>query len=503
MRPLILIIMDGWGIRAAKEGNAVALAHTPNFDRLKKEYPYTELHASGESVGLLKGMMGNSETGHMNIGAGRIVPEDIVRINSTIKDNTFFKNPAFLKAVNNAKKNKSTLHLMGLLSDAGVHSYDSHLHALLQLAAKHKLKDVNIHCFTDGRDTPMQAAERYIKRLQEKIKKYKTGKIATIIGRYFAMDRDSRWKRTAIAYNALTKAKGTKAENAIKGLKKAYKEGQTDEFIKPIIIKGFRGIKNNDSVIFFNFRSDRPRQLTKAFIEPRFRKFKRKKLKLVFVAMTEYYKAIPALVAFKQLKLKNILGEVLSKNGLRQLRIAETEKYAHVTFFFNAMREKPFPKEDRILIQSPKVSTYDLKPQMSAYEITDAVLKAIKSKKYSFILLNFANLDMVGHTGNLEAAVMAVKTVDECVGRVVKAMQQQHGIAIVTADHGNAEQMIDLKTKQPISIHTTNPVPFILISDKHYSLREGILADIAPTILKLLRIPKPKEMKGKSLITSF
>ena len=502
MRPLILIIMDGWGIRKDKQGNAIALAKTPNFDNLKEKYSYTELKTSGTDVGLMKGMMGNSETGHLNIGAGRIVFQDILRINDSIADNSFFKNSAFLEAIKNVKKKKSTFHLMGLLSDAGVHSYDKHLYALLRLAFEYNLKKVMIHVFTDGRDTPIKSAEKYIKRLEKEIKKYKIGKIATIIGRYFAMDRDNRWQRTKKAYFCLSQGRGRRVKSALEGIKLAYQNGETDEFIKPTIVGDFNGIKDNDSIIFFNFRSDRPRQLVKAFVEPKFNKFKRRKLRLTFVCMTEYYKGMKAKSAFKKIKLKNILAEILSKKNISQLRIAETEKYAHVTFFFNGLREKPFLREDRILVPSPKVATYDLKPEMSAIKVTNSVIKAIRRNKYQVIILNFANPDMVGHTGNLKAAIKAIETVDKCMGKIVKAIRKKDGIAIITADHGNVEYMIDQKSKEALSEHTTNPTPFIIVSDKKYKLRKGRLADIAPTMLELLRIKKPKEMTGKSLIVN-
>lgn len=492
--------MDGWGIRKSKEGNAVAIAKTPNFDNFKKKYSYTELKAAGTAVGLMKGMIGNSETGHLNIGAGRVVSQVIRRINNSITDKSFFKNTAFLKAIENVKRNDSTLHLMGLLSDAGVHSYDRHLYALLTLASLYKLKKVMIHIFTDGRDTAIKSAEKYIRKLEKKIKNHKTGEIATIVGRYYAMDRDSRWDRTKRAYFALTGAKGTKVKTPFEGIKKAYEKGQTDEFIKPLITGNFKGMKNKDSVIFFNYRSERARQLTKAFIEPKFNNFKRKKIKLTFVCMVEYYNGMKAQSAFKELKLRNIFGEVISKKNIRQLRIAETEKYAHVTFFFNGLREEPFPKEDRILIPSPKVATYDLKPEMSAGKVTDVALAAIKSERHQVIILNFANPDMVGHTGNLTAAIKAVETVDKCVGRIVKVIRDKDGVALITADHGNVEHMIDPKTKESLSAHTTNPVPFMIISDTQYTLRKGELGDIASTMLQLLKIEKPKEMTGRSLI---
>ena len=496
MKPLILIILDGWGIRKQKKGNAIKLGKTPNFDKLKREYPYTELRAAEKAVGLLPGMMGNSETGHLNIGAGRIISQDVVRINNSIKNKSFFNNKSLLKAVNNVKKNNSTLHIMGLLSPAGVHAYVPHLYALIRLAAQHKLKKVLIHIFTDGRDTPIKSAKGFIKYLLKQIKRYKTGKIATIIGRYYAMDRDNRWNRTKIAYEALAQAKGTRINNILKGINLSYKKGETDEFIRPLIIDDFKGIKDKDSIIFFNYRADRPRQITKAFIEQRFNKFKRKRLNIVFVCMTEYYKGTPN-IAFKTLVIKNNLGEVISKKGLKQLRIAETEKYAHVTFFFNSEIEKPFNGEDRILIPSPKVATYDLKPEMSAYKITNRLIREINKDKYEVIILNFANADMVGHTGYLKPAIKAVEVVDECLGKVVKKIQSKNGTAIIIADHGNAENMHGKKS----STHTTNPVPFIIVSDKKYLLRKGILADIAPTILKLLNIKKPKEMTGKVLIS--
>ncbi len=500
MNPLVLIILDGWGISSCKKGNAILLAKTPNIDSFKKKNSYTELEASGVHVGLSKGMMGGSEVGHLNIGAGRVVIQNVIRINQMIKNRGFFKNPAFLKAVRNVKRNNSTLHLMGLLSDAGVHSHEDHLYALLKLAKQHKLKKVMIHVFADGRDTSIKSVTKYIKRLEKQIKKYKTGKIATITGRYYAMDRDNRWKRTKKAYLGITEAKGLKVKTVLAGINQAYKKGQTDEFIEPIIIDGFEGIKNRDSAIFFNYRSDRPRQLVMAFTEKRFRGFKRKRKNLSFVCMTKYYKKLSAFVALSQLKVEKTLGEVLSKKGLYQLRISETEKYAQVTYFLNGMIEKPFKKEDRVLIPSPKVPTYDLKPEMSALKTTKEVLKKIKLDKYKVIIINFANSDMVGHTGNLKAAILSVKVVDECVGKIVKLVKSKKGIVLITADHGNAEEMINLKTNQPLSEHTKNPVPFIIVSDKKYLLRKGSLSNISPTILKLLDIKKPKEMTAKDLI---
>ena len=500
MNPLVLIILDGWGISSRKKGNAILLAKTPNIDSLKKKNSYTELEASGVHVGLNKGMMGGSEVGHLNIGAGRVVIQNVIRVDNMIKNGDFFKTPALLQAIRNIKKNNSTLHLMGLLSDAGVHSHENHLYVLLKLAKKHNLKKVMIHVFADGRDTPIKSVSKHIKRLEKQIKRYEAGKIATIIGRYYAMDRDNRWKRTKKAYFGLIEARGLKAKTALVGINQAYKEGQTDEFIEPIIVDGFEGIKDGDSAVFFNYRSDRPRQLVMAFTEKRFSGFKRKRKNLSFVCMTKYYKKLSALVVLPQLKVEKTLGEVLSKEGLYQLRISETEKYAHVTYFFNGMTEKPFKKEDRILIPSPKVATYDLKPEMSALKITKAVLKTIKLDKHKVIIINFANTDMVGHTGNLKAAIFAAKVVDECVGKIVRLISSKKGVILITADHGNAEEMINLKTNKPLSAHTKNPVPFIIVSDEKYILRKGSLSNITPTILKLLDIKKPKEMTAKDLI---
>ncbi len=499
--PIVLIIMDGWGLRKEKEGNALALADTPNFNSLWKNYPHCQLEASGKAVGLLEGMFGNSETGHLNIGAGRIVKEDVIRISDAIADGKFFQNKALLKAIAHVHKNKSNLHIMGLLSDAGVHAYDVHLYALLKLCSDHGIKPI-LHIFTDGRDTPIKSALHYLAKLKEQIAKFPAA-IATISGRFYAMDRDKRWDRTEKAYLAIAEGKGRKAKTPEEAVKKAYQSNETDEFITPTVIANYKGVKDNDAIIFFNFRYDRARQLTQAFVEKYFDGFDRiKQKKILFVAMTEYYPNMPALIAFRKLRLRNILGEVVSKNNLLQLRVAETEKYAHVTFFFNGQRERPFKGEDRILIPSPKVRTYDLKPEMSAFAIKDAVIKALDKDKYDFILVNFANCDMVGHTANLEAAIVAAETVDKCVGEVVEKVKLKKGIALVTADHGNAELMLDPKTKQPISTHTTNPVPFILVSDEHKNikLKNGILADIAPTILELMQIEKPKEMTGNSLI---
>ena len=499
MKPLILIIMDGWGVRKEKRGNAIALARTPNFDNFKKNYSSTELMTHGEHVGLAKNMMGGSEVGHISIGAGRVVKQNVTRINNAIKDKSFFKNKSILKAFANAKKKKSALHLIGLLSDAGVHSHESHLYALLKLAKEQRIEKVMIHVFADGRDTAPRALGKHIKRLNKEIKRYKVGKIATIRGRYFAMDRDNRWKRTEKAYLALTEGRGVKTQNVLTGIRKAYEKKETDEFIKPIIINGFDGMKDNDSVVIFNYRSDRMRQITKAFVERNFRKFKRRKINLVYACMTRYYDNTSALVVFEKIKLKKVLGKILSDRNINQLRISETEKNPHVTYFFNGLREEPFLKEDRILIPSPKIATYDMKPEMSAFKVTKKLINEINKNKYGFIVLNLVNADMVGHTGDLNAAIKAVETVDMCIGRIIEKIKEKNGIALITADHGNAETMLNSKGGK-LKEHTKNPVPFIIVSDKCYNLRKGRLSNIAPTILDLMEIKKPKEMTEKSLI---
>jgi len=498
--------MDGWGERKEREGNAVLQAKTPVLDKLFKEYPFTTLACSGEAVGLPEGLMGNSEVGHLNIGAGRVVYQDITRISKSIRDGSFFKNNVLLSAIENVKKKKSSLHFMGLLSDGGVHSDMPHLYALLELARKRDIQKVYIHALLDGRDTPPRSALQYIKALREKISEIGLGEIATVMGRYYGMDRDKRWERVEKAYNAMVSGEGVKSSSAEAAVEEAYKRRENDEFVMPTVIVRDNApvatISDGDSVIFYNFRSDRTREITRAIVDKEFTGFKRKKtVKVHFVCMTEYDVTIDAPVAFLPEKLKNIFGEVISKAGLKQLRIAETEKYAHVTFFFNGGVEKPFLNEDRILIPSPKVATYDLKPEMSAYEVTDRLIKEIESDKYDVIILNYANCDMVGHTGIMEAAVKAVEAVDKCVGRVVNAVQAKKGIGVITADHGNAEEMIDEKTHGVVTAHSTSPVPFCLVSSqKDIKLKSGILADIAPTMLELLNIEKPEEMTGSSLI---
>lgn len=507
-KPLMLIILDGWGYREAKEGNAVLAARTPNLDFLTKRYPWCLLEASGEAVGLPKGMMGNSEVGHLTIGAGRIMYQDLTRINMSIKDGDFFKNSVFLNAISNAKANYSSLHLMGLASDGGIHSYMPHLYAPLKLAQGKKLKKVYVDAFLDGRDEPPKSALGDIRKLDAFCKAHGNAKISSVSGRYYAMDRDKRWDRTKLAYDALTAGiTPYKAPDAEAAVTEAYARGETDEFVKPTIITDSEGkpvatIQDNDSVIFFNFRPDRARQLTWAFVKDDFDGFIREKRpKIYLVCMTQYDETLDVPIAFPPIKPENVLGEVLSKHRLIQLRIAETEKYAHVTYFLNGGEEKRYKGEDRCLIPSPKVTTYDLKPEMSAYEITDEVIKRIQSEMYYFIALNFANIDMVGHTGIFEAAVKAVEAVDKCIGRIIEALKETGGVALITADHGNAEEMIDLNTGEPHTAHTSNPVKCIYYgNDEIKALRNGKLCDVAPTILELLGISKPQDMTGKSLL---
>lgn len=504
-----LIVLDGWGINPKREGNAIALAKTPIMDRLAKEYPSTTLDSSGEAVGLPPGQMGNSEVGHLNIGAGRIVYQEYTRINLAIRDGSFFSNPALLAAIDNAQKRSSSLHLMGLLSDGGVHSHNSHLYALLELAKKKNIKEVYVHSFLDGRDVPPQSALGYLEELEKEIRRIGVGKIATISGRYYAMDRDRRWERTKLAYDALVYGRGETAATPEQAVQQSYDQGVVDEFVKPTVIgsrltaHGSPLIKDRDSLIFFNFRPDRARQLTRALIERDFQEFDRgdKPPQTYFACMTEYDVRFKVPVAFLPPEIKNTLAHILSIRGLRQLHIAETEKYAHVTFFLNGGVEKPEKGEERVLIPSPKVATYDLKPEMSAFKVTDRVIEEIAKGRFDIIFMNYANPDMVGHTAVLKAVKKAIEVVDACVGRVVEAVIAIKGTAIVTADHGNAEQIIDYSTDRPHTAHTTSQVPFILVSDRKVSLRpKGILADIAPTILDLMGISQPKEMTGKSLL---
>lgn len=499
--PVALIIMDGWGIGNANDpNNAVIQGKTPIIDNLMKKYPHTQLACSGEAVGLPDGQMGNSEVGHMNIGAGRVVYQDLTRITKAIKDKSFFTNPVFGDIINHIKKSGGALHLMGLLSDGGVHSHQEHLYALLKLAKKEGIAKVYVHAFMDGRDVPPSSGSTYLSQLEDKLKEIGVGTIATISGRYYAMDRDKRWNRMEKAYRAIAQGEGNKAATAQEAIKASYADKKTDEFVVPAVISNYSGMNDGDGAIFFNFRPDRARELTHALTDTDFTDFKRDRLNLAFATMTEYEKGINAQIAYKPEVLTNTLGEVICKNGCTQLRIAETEKYAHVTFFFNGGVEKPLNGEDRILVPSPKVATYDLQPEMSALEVTDKVVTAIKSQKYDFIILNYANGDMVGHTGVLAAAEKAVETVDTCVGRFVDAIKSVHGTVCITADHGNAEVMFDAKNNTPFTAHTTNPVPFIVVSDTVKSVKSGALCDIAPTLLKLADLSIPQEMTGKPLI---
>ena len=500
-KPLVLMILDGFGI-APKEGNAIEAARTPNLDKLFSQNPLTQIGASGLDVGLPDGQMGNSEVGHTNIGAGRIVYQELTRITKSIQDGDFFQNEAFLSAIENVKKNHSALHLMGLLSDGGVHSHNTHLYGLLELAKKNDIENVYVHCFMDGRDVPPSSGKDYVAQLIEKMKEIGVGQIATVMGRYYAMDRDNRWERVEKAYAAMVYGEGEKAACGLCAMQNSYDNGVTDEFVVPTVIDGAQPIQPNDSVIFFNFRPDRAREITRTLVDPDFTGFERRNgfFPLTYICMTPYDATMPNVdVAFKKERLDNTLGEYISKLGMKQLRIAETEKYAHVTFFFNGGVEKQYEGEDRILVHSPKVATYDLQPEMSAYEVTDKMVDAVNSGKYDVIILNFANCDMVGHTGVFDAAVKAVEAVDTCVGRVIDAVLAQGGAALITADHGNADHMFD-EDGTPFTAHTTNPVPLCVVG---YSctLREGgRLADLAPTMLQILNIPQPAEMTGKSLI---
>ena len=502
----MLMILDGFGKNPNKEGNAVANAKKPNIDKLMMKYPTAEVNASGKSVGLPEGQMGNSEVGHTNIGAGRIVYQELTRITKSIEDGDFFSIPELVEAMENVKKNNSKLHILGLVSDGGVHSHERHLYALLELAKRKGLdNNVFVHCFLDGRDTLPASGEGYIQKLEEKMQEKGVGKIASISGRFYAMDRDKRWQRVQKAYDAMANGVGEKSTSAIQAIESSYQKEVFDEFVVPTVIcngdKPIATIEDRDSVIFFNFRPDRARQITRTFVDSEFNEFPTKKMNLDFVTMTQYDETLPNVkVAFKPEELKNTFGEYISNKGLTQLRIAETEKYAHVTFFFNGGREAQYPGEDRILIPSPKVETYDMKPEMSAYEVTDKVLEAINSEKYDNIILNFANPDMVGHTGNIEAAEKAIEAVDECVGKIVDAINKNNGVLLITADHGNAEQMVDYKTGEPFTSHTTNPVPLILVGMENVKIKNGKLADLAPTMLDIMGLEKPSEMTGESLL---
>jgi len=504
-KPVMLIILDGWGIGKEYEGNAIYLANTPNYDRLIMDYPNTKLEASGLAVGLPEGQMGNSEVGHLNIGSGRIVYQELTNISKSIEEGNFFNKEEFLQAIENAKKNDSKLHIMGLVSDGGVHSHNTHLYGLLELCKRHGLEEVYIHAFLDGRDVPPTIGKQHLQELEDKIDEIGVGHIATVSGRYYAMDRDNRWERTKLAYDAMVLGRGKMDSSPVEAVQKSYDEGINDEFVVPIVItknnKPIATIDSGDSIIFFNFRPDRARQITRAIVDEEFNGFEReKKVDTFFVTMTEYDKTIENVhVAFKPEKPKNTLGEYISSLGLNQLRIAETEKYAHVTFFFNGGREEPYENEDRVLIPSPKVATYDLKPEMSAIEVKDEVLNRLNMDKYHLIVLNFANPDMVGHTGVVEAAIKAVETVDACLGEIIDLLIKKEGKALITADHGNAEMLIDERDGSTITSHTTNKVPLIMVGEDG-KLKEGILADLAPTLLDMMGLEKPKEMTGESLI---
>ncbi|MGI6632893.1 MAG: 2,3-bisphosphoglycerate-independent phosphoglycerate mutase [Bacillota bacterium] len=513
-RPVALVILDGWGVPCV-EKCALTEAKTPNFARLWKEWPHTTLQASAEAVGLMPGQMGDSNVGHLNIGAGRIVYQDVMRITRDIESGAFFRNPALLGAMENAKKNGSALHLMGLVSDGGVHSLETHLFALLRMAKDNGVREVYVHAFLDGRDVPPRSAETYLALLEEKAGEIGVGRIASITGRYWAMDRDNRWDRVDKAYRLLTRGEGRRAPDWRSALCESYAEDESDEFVKPTAIdmpdlpEGSGQVRDGDSVVFFNFRADRAREITRAFVDEEFSSFDRgRRLNLYYCGMVRYEEGMEGPFAYLPLTLDNTLGEVVSRAGLRQLRIAETEKYAHVTFFLNGKKDTPFPAEDRVLIPSPKsVATYDLQPEMSAREVTSEALSRLDTGKYDLIVLNYANPDMVGHTGVFDAAVKALEAVDECLGRFVAAVLGKGGAALIIADHGNVEDLTppaDCSAEKPAAhtYHSMNPVPCILVGEKYRakSLREGVLADVAPTILSMLGIPKPAEMDRDTLI---
>lgn len=507
-KPVVLMILDGYGLNDNCEANAVCEGKTPVMDQLMSQCPFVKGQASGMAVGLPEGQMGNSEVGHLNMGAGRIVYQELTRITKAIMDGDFFDVPAFLAAVDNCKKHDSALHLFGLVSDGGVHSHNTHIYGLVELAKRHGLDKVFVHCFLDGRDTPPASGKGFVEELDAKMKEIGVGKVASVMGRYYAMDRDNRWDRVELAYNALTRGQGATAESGPAGIQASYDQEKNDEFVMPTVVvedgQPVGTIKDHDSVIFFNFRPDRAREITRAFCDDDFAGFPReKRLDLTYVCFTDYDETIGnKLVAFQKQSITNTFGEFLAAHGKTQARIAETEKYAHVTFFFNGGVEEPNEGEDRILVKSPKVATYDLQPEMSAPEVCDKLVEAIKSDKYDVIIINFANPDMVGHTGIEEAAIKAIETVDACVGRAVDAIKEVNGVMFICADHGNAEQLVDYQSGEPFTAHTTNPVPFILVNaDPSYKLREGgCLADIAPTLIELLGLEQPEEMTGKTLL---
>ncbi len=507
-KPTVLMILDGYGLNEKTEGNAVKEGKTPVMDQLMAEYPFVMGNASGMAVGLPDGQMGNSEVGHLNMGAGRIVYQDLTKITKSIQDGDFFENPALLAACENVKKNHSALHMYGLVSDGGVHSHNTHIYGLLELAKRQGIEKVYVHCFLDGRDTPPASGKEYVEELTAKMQEIGVGEVATVMGRYYAMDRDNRWERVEKAYRAMVYGEGEQAASGPEGIQASYDKEITDEFVLPTVIMKdgapVATIQENDSIIFYNFRPDRAREITRTFCDDGFTGFDRgERIKTTYVCFTEYDVTIEnKLVAFVKEEITNTFGEFLAANGKKQARIAETEKYAHVTFFFNGGVEEPGEGEDRILVNSPKVATYDLKPEMSAYEVCGKLTCAIRSGDYDVIIINFANPDMVGHTGVEAAAIKAIEAVDECVGKAVEAVKEVNGQMFICADHGNAEQLIDEETGEPFTAHTTNPVPFILVNaDPAYRLREGgCLADIAPTLIELMGMEQPKEMTGKSLL---
>ena len=508
-KPTVLMILDGFGLNDNEKANAIKLANTPVLDGLMAECPFVKGYASGLAVGLPDGQMGNSEVGHLNMGAGRIIYQELTRITKEIEDGTFFENEALLAAIENCKKNNSDLHLFGLLSNGGVHSHNTHMYGLLELAKRNGIKNVYLHAFLDGRDTDPKSGLGFVKEAVEKMNEIGVGEVATVMGRYYVMDRDNRWDRVEKAYKAMVEGEGVTAASAVEAVEQSYNKGENDEFVLPTVVekdgKPVATVKNNDSVIFYNFRPDRAREITRTFCDDEFTGFERKggRIKTTFVTFTEYDATIAnKIVAFHKTEIENTFGEYLSKNGKTQLRTAETEKYAHVTFFFNGGKEEPYEGEDRLLVKSPKVATYDLQPEMSAFEVAEGLVNAIKSDKYDVIIVNFANPDMVGHTGVEEAAISAVEAVDKCVGMAVEAIKEVDGQMFICADHGNVEQLVDYETGAPFTAHTTNPVPFILVNyDSAYTLREGgCLADIAPTLLEMMGMEQPAEMTGESLL---
>jgi 2,3-bisphosphoglycerate-independent phosphoglycerate mutase len=503
-QPVVLMILDGWGISKQTEGNAIAQSSTPNMDKLLSQYAHSQLLCSGEAVGLPDGQQGNSEVGHLNLGAGRVVYQELTRINKAVREHTLQENAAFQQVMDGCIASGQPLHLMGLVSPGGVHSHSDHLYGLLELARDKNVPQVYVHCFLDGRDVGPSTGLGFVQELEDKLSELGVGKIATVSGRYYAMDRDNRWERVEKAYLAMTQGIGETAESAAKAVEQSYAKGETDEFVLPTVVQtngqptGMIGA--GDGVIFFNFRGDRAREITKAFVNKEFDGFGREYLGVNYVAMTQYEEGLDVTVAFPPQDLHNTLGQVLAANNIKQFRVAETEKYAHVTFFFNGGVEDPNPMEDRLLVPSPKVATYDLQPEMSAIAVKENLVQTIQNGDYPFLLVNFANTDMVGHTGIPEAAQKAVETVDACVGEVADAVLAAGGVLLITADHGNAEQMVDSVKGTPHTAHTANPVPFVVVSEKAYQAKDGSLQDVAPTVLKLLGIEKPADMTGNSLI---